>query len=128
MLFPVVVHKDKNSSFGVTIPDFPGCFTFGESFDEAIQSVQEAIECHLEEGDRIPEPSRIDVLAENPDFSGGLWVMVDLDLSAFEKKTRRINISIPVNLLREIDAYAKNKGLSRSAFLAKAAKKALKAA
>ena len=37
MLFPVVVHKEGKSSFGVTIPDFPGCFTSGETFEEAIK-------------------------------------------------------------------------------------------
>lgn len=80
MLFPVVVHQEGKSSFGVTIPDFPGCFTAGETFDEAIKSVQEAIECHLDEGDKIPEPSSIELLANNPDFAGGLWVMVEIHL------------------------------------------------
>lgn len=80
MLFPVVVHQEGKSSFGVTIPNFPGCFTAGETFYEAIKSVQEAIECHLDEGDKIPEPSSIELLANNPDFAGGLWVMVCLDL------------------------------------------------
>ncbi len=128
MLFPVVVHKEGKSSFGVTIPDFPGCFTAGETFEEAIKNVQEAIECHLDEGDKIPEPSSIEFLASNPDFAGGLWVMVDIDFSAIENRTRRINVSMPESLLHEIDSFAKKKGLSRSAFLARAAKKALKAA
>ncbi|NCB40464.1 MAG: type II toxin-antitoxin system HicB family antitoxin [Erysipelotrichia bacterium] len=126
MLFPVVVHKEGKSSFGVTIPDFPGCFTAGQTFDEAIKSVQEAIECHLDEDDKIPEPSSIELLANNPDFAGGLWVMVEVDLSAFENRTKRINVSIPESLLHEIDSFARKNGLSRSAFLARAAKKALK--
>lgn len=128
MLFPVVVHKENKSSFGVTVPDFPGCFTSGETFDEAIRSVQEAIECHLDEGDEIPEPSSIEVLAKNPDYKCGLWVMVEIDFSAFEHRTKRINVSIPENLLHEIDSFAKRNGLSRSAFLARAAKNALKVA
>lgn len=128
MLFPVVVHKEGKSSFGVTIPDFPGCFTAGETFDEAIKSVQKAIECHLDEGDKIPEPSSIELLANNPDFAAGLWVMVEVDLSAFENRTKRINVSIPESLLHEIDSFARKNGLSRSAFLARAAKKALKVA
>jgi predicted RNase H-like HicB family nuclease len=125
MQFPVVVHKDEVSSYGVTIPDFPGCFTSGDTFDEAIKNVQEAIECHLDEGDKIPEPSKIELLINNPDFAGGIWAMVEIDLSTFENRTRRINVSIPENLLHEIDCFVKQKGLSRSAFLARAAKKAL---
>lgn len=125
MQFPVVVHKDEVSSYGVTIPDFPGCFTAGDTFDEAIKNVQEAIECHLDEGDKIPEPSNIELLINNPDFAGGIWAMVEIDLSTFENRTKRINVSIPENLLHEIDSFVKQKGLSRSAFLARAAKKAL---
>lgn len=107
MMFPVVVHKEGKGSFGVTIPDFPGCFTSGETFDEAIKSVQEAIECHLDESDKIPEPSSIELLANNPDFAGELWVMVDVDLSAFENRTKRINCSIPESLLQQIDSFAR---------------------
>ncbi len=68
------------------------------------------------------------MLANNPDFADGLWVMVEVDLSAFENRTRRINVSLPESLLREIDSFARKNGLSRSAFLARAAKKALKVA
>jgi predicted RNase H-like HicB family nuclease len=125
MLFPVVVHKDEVSSYGVTIPDFPGCFTSGNTFDEAIKNVQEAIECHLDEGDKIPKPSSIELLINNTNFAGGIWVMVEIDLSAFENRTKRINVSISESLLHEIDCFVKQKGLSRSAFLARAAKKAL---
>ena len=128
MLFPVVVHKDKKSCFGVTIPDFQGCFTSGNTLEEAIKNVQEAIECHLDEGDEIPQASDVETLAENPDYAGGIWVLVDIDLSAFETRAKRINITIPENLLREIDGFAKQHGLSRSSFLSRAAKSALKAA
>jgi len=51
----------------------------------------------------ITEPSSIELLANNPDFAGGLWVMVEVDLSAFENRTRRINVSMPESLLHEID-------------------------
>ncbi|HOT30310.1 MAG TPA: type II toxin-antitoxin system HicB family antitoxin [Candidatus Ozemobacteraceae bacterium] len=128
MLFPVVVHKDKKSCFGVTIPDFPGCFTSGNTLEEAIKNVQEAIECHLDEGEAIPKASDIETLAKNPDFSGGIWVMVDVDLSAFESRAKRINITIPENLLHEIDSFVQKHGLSRSSFLSRAARTALKAA
>ncbi|MBF0500923.1 MAG: type II toxin-antitoxin system HicB family antitoxin [Candidatus Riflebacteria bacterium] len=127
MLFPIVVHKDKKSCFGVTIPDFPGCFTSGNTFDDAIKNVQEAIECHLDEGDIVPTASDIESLTNNPDYKGGIWVMVDIDLSAFESRAKRINVTIPENLLREIDSFAHKKGLSRSSFLSQAARSALKA-
>ena len=48
MRYPVVVHKDPHSDYGVTVPDLPGCFSAGETLDEALQEVVEAIEAHLE--------------------------------------------------------------------------------
>lgn len=46
--YPVVIHKNNASDFGVTIPDLPGCFSAGFSMVEALQQVKEAVECHLE--------------------------------------------------------------------------------
>jgi HicB_like antitoxin of bacterial toxin-antitoxin system len=36
MLFPVVIHKDPDSDYSVTIPDMPGCFTVGKTIEEAV--------------------------------------------------------------------------------------------
>ena len=48
MNFAVVVHKDKGSDFGVAVPDLPGCFSAGETMDEALGNTREAILCHTE--------------------------------------------------------------------------------
>ena len=42
--YPVVIHKDNNSDYGVTVPDLPGCFSAGSSIEEALQQVKEAVE------------------------------------------------------------------------------------
>lgn len=128
MLFPIVVRKKSDNSYGVTMPDFPGCFTAGATFDEAISRVQKAVESHLAKDNKIPEPSTVESLANKLDYDGRLLVMVDIDVSAFEPRAKRVNISIPENLLHEIDSFAKKQGLSRSGFLAQAAKDSFKAA
>src|SRR3989338_4900063 len=60
MRFPVVLHTDDGVRYGVTVPDLPGCFSAGDTFDDALDSVVEAIDLHLEglteEGDDIPVP------------------------------------------------------------------------
>lgn len=123
MLFPVIVHKDKNSAYGVTIPDIPGCFTAGDTLEEAIRNIQEAVECHLEPDDDVPAPSSMEELMKDKSFKNGFWVIVDVDLSFMNGKAVRINITVPENILREIDISAKQKGLSRSAYLVSAARK-----
>ena len=48
MKYPVVIHKDENSDYGVTFPDLPGCFSAGDTIEEALANAQEAAECHIE--------------------------------------------------------------------------------
>lgn len=125
MLFPVVVHKDKDSSFGVTIPDIPGCFTTGDTLNDALKNIQEAVECHLSGVTKTPMPSSIEKYIKHRDYKGGTWVMVDIDLSFMSGKTMRINITVPENVLHKIDQAAKKRGLSRSNFLVNAASKSM---
>lgn len=65
MRYPLVIHKDPESDYGVTVPDLPGCFSAGTTLDEALENTREAIECHLEglmlDGEPLPEPSPIEV-------------------------------------------------------------------
>lgn len=125
MKYAVVVHHDKDSAYGVTVPDLPGCFSAGDSFDEALEKVIEAIELHLEgmaeEGMDIPSAESIDAHLDNPDFAGGTWGFVDIDLTPFLGKTEKINVTLPSAVIRKIDAKHKN----RSRFLTEAALKAL---
>lgn len=123
MYFPVVIHKDKESSYGVTIPDIPGCFTAGDTLDEALANIQEAVECHLEGETKTPKPSNIDKYIHNPNYKGGVWVLVDIDLSFMSGKAVRINITVPEKILRRIDKAAKKRGVPRSVFLVDAASK-----
>jgi len=130
MRFPVVLHTDDGVRYGVTVPDLPGCFSAGDTFDEALDSVHEAIELHLEglieEGGDVPAPRAIAAHRANPDFADGVWAAVDIDVSRYEGKAEEINITIPRRLLVKIDEYAKSHGSTRSGFLAEAARAAMR--
>ncbi|MEA3640748.1 MAG: type II toxin-antitoxin system HicB family antitoxin [Lamprobacter sp.] len=82
MRFPVVLHSDDGMRFGVTVPDLPGCFSAGDSFDEALDAVLEAIDLHLEglteDGQEIPIPGSIAEHRTHPDFADGVWGVVDV--------------------------------------------------
>lgn len=60
MEYVVILEKGKKS-FGAYVPDLPGCVAVGETKDEALELIREAIEFHLDgmrqEGLPIPEPS-----------------------------------------------------------------------
>jgi predicted RNase H-like HicB family nuclease len=127
MLYPVYVHLgDETHAHGVTIPDFPGCYSAADEWQDLPRMIQEAIEVWCE-GDELdlPEPTPLEKLANNPEYSGGVWLLIDVDTSKLETKAVRLNISLPQGLVKEIDAYARSHGASRSGFLAQAARQAM---
>ena len=125
MRYAVVVHKDPESDYGVTVPDLPGCFSAGETTDKALQQVVEAIECHLEglllDGEPIPSPKTIEAHQSNPDYSGGIWAFVTVDIAKLSGKTRRVNITLPERVLSLMDKYANEHGETRSGLITEAA-------
>ena len=125
MLVPVVLHKDKDSDYGVTVPDFQGCFSAGDTVEEALAGAREAIELHLEgilaDGEAIPQTSAVETLQGKRDYKGGVWYLVDIDPTKISGLAKRINVTIPIMLLHQIDSAAEAEGSSRSAFLTSAA-------
>ena len=125
-----VVHKDPDSDYGVSLPDFPGCITAGSTIDEAKDMVREALSLHikgmLEDGDKIPDPSFLEDIMADPENADAIAFLV-VTISDPKPKSVRINISIPENTLHQIDAMAKKRGMSRSAFLVHAAQNSMHA-
>jgi len=125
MKYPIVIHKDPGSSYGVTVPDLPGCFSGGESLDEVMSSAYEAIECHVEgimiDGDPIPERKPMEVHVANPDFAGGIWAVVSVDISKLSGKPTQFEIEMPHGVISAIDKAAARERESRSGFLTRAA-------
>jgi len=128
MLYPVYVHTgDDSHAHGVTIPDFPGCFSAADDWQDLPAMVQEAIELWCEGSNvELPKPTALNNLINHPDYTGGVWVLIDIDVAKLETKAIRLNISLPQGLVAEIDAYAKSHGASRSGFLAQAARQAMR--
>jgi len=125
MNYPVVVHKDKGSDYGVTVPDLPGCFSAGATMDEALAMAREAIELHLEglieEGSPVPEPMSIEAHKSQPEFADGVWAIVTVDESNLRIRAKRVNITLPERILDAVDRCAKAHGQTRSGLLARAA-------
>lgn len=110
MNYPIVIHKDPASDYGVTVPDLPGCFSAGSTLDEALAMAREAVELHLEglieDGQPVPPPSRAEDHRGNPDYRGGIWAIVQIDPGHLRLKAKRINITVPERILDAIDRTA----------------------
>ena len=124
MNFPVVVHKDHDSAYGVTIPDLPGCFSAGDTLDEALENTKEAIACHIEgllmDEELVPIPQAIEKHYHNPDYSDGIWESVRVDISKISGKSKPIEVILPEQILTQLDKYAIKQGETRSSLLAQA--------
>ena len=125
MLFPIVIHKDEESAYGVSVPDLPGCFSAGDTFEEAIESAREAIACHLEglllDDEPIPAKTPFEAHRANEDYEDGIWAVVAIDISKLSSKAKRVNITVPARVLAIVDQAAAREGETRSGLLLRAA-------
>jgi predicted RNase H-like HicB family nuclease len=131
--YPIAIEPGtETTAFGVVVPDLPGCFSAGDTLDEAISNAEEAvavwIDAALDAGDPIPDPSPLDVVGANPEFAGWIYGVVAVDPAALDDKTERVNITLPRRVLRRLDALAAAAGESRSGFIARLTLKSERAA
>lgn len=131
MRYVALIHKDKNSSYGVSFPDFPGCISAGSSIDAAMSNAVEALALHVEgllaDGDPIPEARSVEAIRKDKSLGD---VVADatfayVPLIQDRGSARRINISLDPGLIEAIDEAAKDRGMTRSAFLSTAARREL---
>lgn len=121
--FYAIVHKDADSAFGVHFPDLPGCFSAADSIDDVIPNAVEALGLWFEGADQRPQPSAIDhirTLAAADLAEGAFLVLVPWIGRA--GRPARVNISLDQAMLEAVDQAAARRRLSRSAFLAEAAR------
>lgn len=122
-----LMRKDRGSDYGVDFPDFPGCVTAGSTLDDASALAREALALHIagmiEDGLGLPWPSTLEeIMADRHNKDAVAFLVAVPDAKV---RNKRVNIMLPEDLLRYIDAEAKRHGLNRSSFLALAARERL---
>ena len=129
MRYVAVVEKETDSAFGVWFPDVEGCFSAGETLEEAVANAAAALRQHTEAlesaGRRMPAPRNVDDVLGDKDVKASLKrgaVLFAVPLLADAGRTVRINISLDKSLVDQIDIAASARGLTRSAFIAQAAR------
>lgn len=127
MRYPIAIEPGTDTiAWGVVVPDLPGCFSAGDTLEEAMIQAEEAItawiEATLDAGESIPQPSPIEALrAAHPEFDGWLWALVKVDPAMLDDTLERVNISLPRRVLHRLDARARSAGETRSGFIARMA-------
>lgn len=123
MRYPVAIEiGDETTAYGVIVPDLPGCFSAGDTLDEALTNAEEAagawIDASLDLGGAIPAPSSLDALRDNSNFTGWTFGVITLDPALLDDTIERVNITLPRRILKRLDALARAAGESRSGYIA----------
>ncbi len=124
MEYIAYLHKDKNSDYGVSFPDFPGCISAGSTLEEARRMAVQALAFHVagmrEDGEAIPKPSTLDDLRADPAMKGAVAFLAEL---REPERTVRINITARESQIAEIARRARVQGLTRSSYIVQSALK-----
>ncbi len=122
----------KAGAYGVTFPDLRGCTAMGATLEEAIVNAAEAmrdwVEVTVEKGGAIPEPRALEELLADQEISdeiGGGALLRSVPLVRESGRPVKANLSIDAGILAAIDAEAKRRKLTRSAFIELMARHAL---
>ena len=130
----VVVVDGKPGAYGMYVPDMPGCTSMGETIADLLTNAQEALQLWAEDAvnskEGVPKPRSIEAIRRDPDVArdlaeGGVLAVVPLVMET--GRPVKANLSLDAGLLAAIDEAAAARGLTRSAFLASAAREKIAA-
>lgn len=127
MYYPVAIEPGTDTeAVSVIVPDLPGCFSAGNTLEEAMAMAEEAIvawiETAIDAGQDLPKPSSIEALRKaHKEWRSWAWAVVKVDPAALDDTLERVNISLPRRVLRRLDALAVAAGETRSGFIARMA-------
>jgi len=103
------------------VPDLPGCFSAGDSLDEAVERAKEAaaawIDTALDKGMEIPKASSLHDIRANPDYANWTFGLIDLEETLLDDTIERVNITLPRRVLRRLDDMARAEGQSRGGLI-----------
>jgi predicted RNase H-like HicB family nuclease len=127
--YVAVVEKEPDSAFGVWFPDVEGCFSAGDTLDEAVANAAAALRQHVEAlesaGHAVAAARSVDAVLRDKDVKASVKagaLLFAVPLLADAGRTVRINVSLDKALVDQIDEAASARGLTRSAFIAQAAR------
>lgn len=120
--FFALVHKDRDSAFGVSFPDLPGCFSAADRIEDVLPNACEALELWFEDAEDVDPCEMSAIAAEVADeLAAGAFLLAVPRMSTAGKSVR-VNLSMDRGILDAIDTAAAARKLTRSAFIAEAAR------
>ncbi|PJE25638.1 CopG family transcriptional regulator [Pseudooceanicola antarcticus] len=125
--YTALVHHDEGSAYGLTFPDLPGAFAAADTWDDIPAAAAEALDLWFEDQPDVAGAS-IDDIRARPDVAEELAAgasLMPVPYIPADTATERVNVTLERSLLRAIDETAKARKMTRSSFLASAARREL---
>jgi predicted RNase H-like HicB family nuclease len=120
MQYPLYVHRDGDTGFRASFPDFPLAVAHGKSLDQLKDDAKRAVEMMYALSEQlIPAPtcSTAELRVLDMDDGEGIWIFVDINLARVTSQAVGIQFSLLDNLLQQVDQAAKQRHMTRSAFI-----------
>ncbi|WP_341315310.1 type II toxin-antitoxin system HicB family antitoxin [Paraburkholderia sp. IMGN_8] len=124
MQYPLYVRRDHTDTLHASFPDFPGADVTGASLAELERNALEAVERMYDRSEQVipaPTADTSELRTLEMDDGEGIWVFVDINLARVTSKSVNLQFSLLESLLRRVDAAAKDRHMTRSAFMTLAA-------
>ena len=124
-IFPAFFETNED---GITIffPDLPGCLPCSDTMEEAFRNAKEALQLHLygmeEDGEEIPEPTRLNALQPQ---AQQMVTLIEVWMPAFREKMLNKSTNKTVTIPRWLDILAKKNNVNYSHLLQAALKQYL---
>ena len=121
MHYVAVIDKDPDSAYGIQFPEVPGCFSAADSFEEIVPNAIEALSLFFENGEPVP-PRGIEAVRDEvaKNIAEGAVLMM-IPFVRDRRRVVRVNLSLEKGFLDTLDEAARMRGMTRSAFVQKAA-------
>ena len=120
-----LVEKENDTAFGITFPDVPNCFSASDELNDVMTNAVEALSFFAED-EALPVSRSLDELKADSDIIKALAegaFLISVPVIENDARVVRANITMEAGLLNAIDETAKARKLTRSAFLAQAARR-----
>ncbi|QYD67913.1 type II toxin-antitoxin system HicB family antitoxin [Paraburkholderia edwinii] len=120
MQYPSCVHRDGDTGFRASFPNFPGAAAHGNSMDELKVDAQEAVELAYDRSEQlIPtttcSTSELHVL--DMDDGEGIWTLVDINCARVTSQAVGIQFNLLESLLQQVDLAARGRHITRAALI-----------
>lgn len=119
--YPAIFSPEEDGSYGVVVPDLPGCVTCGNDVIDAIEMVRDAISrwlCDAEvKNEKIPKTSG---LADHHTPVGGFVNLVDVDTAEYRRQNESKAVKKTLTIPSWLNVQAEKSGINFSQILQEA--------